>query len=287
MAVLLNAESWSGFNSMSQADRGIPEAELFLRRLWGRSQSILIRASDGGLYVLKLFDPKHGSNALFNEVLGTELYRAVGLPVPEWTQIRVSGEFIERNHRSWDWLQDEGTTPSIGVHFGSRFVGLPSCPLWEILSIRKFPRVAERWLFWAAWVVDICALHCDARQAIFREEGNMLSPVFIDFGHMFGGPNGNQCPTPGQAQFRDRRIYCDFREELQIRIQNNLIAFDRERLRRVTARLPDEWRTASAEQHLDASLSRLSDQRAINNAIIESIRTIYAHDPQCARTACS
>jgi hypothetical protein len=81
-------------------------AEQFVRKLRGSCQPILVRASDGLLYVAKFAKNLQGPNVLFNESAGTELYRAFGLSVPSWKQLVVTGKFVDRNPGCWMQTDD-------------------------------------------------------------------------------------------------------------------------------------------------------------------------------------
>ena len=62
----------------------------FIRKMRGGSQPILVEASDRNLYVVKSQDNLQGRNVLFNEVVGSEMFRQVGLPGPERALIYLS-----------------------------------------------------------------------------------------------------------------------------------------------------------------------------------------------------
>jgi len=72
------------------------EAVEYIRKLRGGSQPALIKCSDGNFYVVKFLNNPQGPNVLFNEVLGTEIFRLAGLPVPMWRVIHVSRRFFSR-----------------------------------------------------------------------------------------------------------------------------------------------------------------------------------------------
>src|SRR5579875_4083509 len=82
-----------------QARRGV-SATGFLYKLCGSSQPSLLKGSDGGFYVVK-FNGFPGRQGLANEVVGTELIRAIGLPGPDWTPIEVTDEFLDANPGLW------------------------------------------------------------------------------------------------------------------------------------------------------------------------------------------
>jgi hypothetical protein len=165
----------------------------FLRKLRGGSQPILVRANDGLLYVLKFAHNLQGPNLLFNEVMGTELYRACGLPVPEWRPLLLTDSFLDRNPSCWFEADGESIRPLAGLCFGSRFLATGEDSPLEILPGSHFARVANRHAFGLAWLIDICAQHSDNRQALFlhRPGGGLLATV--------RGTPGMRAASPGCA----------------------------------------------------------------------------------------
>ena len=171
------------------------EARGFVRKLRGGSQPVLLEASDGLLYVVKFQNNFQGSNLLFNEAIGTELFRLAGLPCPEWRLVAVSPGFLAQNPECW--LQSERglVRPHAGLCFGSRFLEWGENRVFEILAGGYFSRVRERRNFWTAWVLDVLGEHTDNRQALFVEGASRwLDAYFIDHGHLLGGARGTGVP---------------------------------------------------------------------------------------------
>ena len=127
----------------------------FVRKLPGGSQSILARACDGFQYVVKFANNLQGPNLLFNESAGSELYRACGLPVPEWRPIEVSDSFLDKNPDCWMQTEKGYLRPASGLCFGSRFLGGNDKRLFEILPGSMFNRVHNQVNFWLAWLIDV------------------------------------------------------------------------------------------------------------------------------------
>src|ERR1035437_4051960 len=135
------------------------EALLHIRKLRGGSQPILIRASDGFFYVVKFLNNPQGSNLLFNEALGTEIFRGAGLPVPEWRTIYLSEEFLDHNPECWIETEQGRRRPTAGLCFGSRFLSLRNTSSFEIIPGQSFSRIRNRMDFWTAWVLDAICGH--------------------------------------------------------------------------------------------------------------------------------
>ena len=224
----------------------------------GGSQPILARASDGFLYLVKFANNPQGPNLLFNESAGSELYRACGLSVPEWSPLWVSDSFIDGNPDCWMRTSMGRLRPASGLCFGSRFLGLNGRRLFEILPGSMFKRVRKRTSFWLAWLIDICAEHVDHRQAIFVEgaEG-LLDAYFVDHGHLFGGPNADLKKRFGVSRYLDQRIYDQISSNELLDLGNVLHDLDADRLRERVGAIPAEWSHASAREGFERCLQRL------------------------------
>jgi hypothetical protein len=186
------------------------EAVAALRRMRGGSQSVLMRASDGALYVVKMMGNPQGPNVLANEVLGNELASHLGLCVPVWRPIRLSDEFLDRNRLCWFESISGIMRPPAGVHFALLALGQNSMTRSEeVLPGSWISRLGNRTDFVAMLVLDLWANHMDNRQAIFVRSGDTesITAVFVDNGDMFGGPFGQLQHRPGTTLYLDRRVY--------------------------------------------------------------------------------
>ena len=262
----------------------------FIRNLRGGSQPILAEASDGFLYVVKFANNLQGPNLLFNESAGSELFRACGVPVPEWRPLRVSDSFLEKNPDCWMQTPDGRLRPTSGLCFGSRFLGGNGKRILEILPNSSFNRVRNQTTFWLAWLVDICAEHCDNRQALFLEDAEgWLSAYFVDHGHLFGGPNGELEKNFHASRYLDARIYAKVSSETCWNIQNALWALDTDMLLQRIEELPADWKQASGRDSFERCLQRLTKPFFVRNVldtIIDALerRTVTgSEDLECER----
>jgi hypothetical protein len=230
----------------------------YIRKLRGGSQPILAQASDGFLYVVKFANNLQGPNLLFNESAGSELYRSCGLPVPEWTPLRASDSFLDKNPDCWMETPEGRLRPASGLCFGSRFLGGNGKRLFEILSGSMYKRVRNQASFWLAWLVDVCAEHVDNRQAIFVENAERsLDAYFVDHGHLFGGPYADLKRRFGASRYLDHRVYGQIPAETLLDFQGVLHALDADRLRRRIEAIPSEWGDMSARDGFERCLQRL------------------------------
>jgi hypothetical protein len=240
----------------------------FVRKLRGASQAILSEASDGLLYVVKFNNNLQGRHVPFNESMGTELYQAAGLPVPQWRPVLLTRSFIDQNPSCWMETPEGKLRPEEGLCFGSQFLGCEDVRLFEILPASVFKRVLNGDDFWLAWLLDICAIHVDNRQAIFRQnEDYTLDAVFFDHGHMFGGPKGSGDLRFDEPCYLDRRIYSDVSSKLTIALRKAPAKIDADRLWSRLQVEPEDWKSDSALLKFAECLQTLSQSRAIERVV--------------------
>jgi hypothetical protein len=257
---------------------------LFIRKLCGGSQPILVQASDGHLYVVKFANNLQGQNLLFNEAIGSELYAACQMPVVPWKPILVTDQFIDQNRTCWMETPEGRLRPESGLCFGSRYLGEDGARLFEILPGSSFKRIQNLEDFWLAWMLDICAGHTDNRQAIFEQEdeGN-LKAVFIDHGHMFSGPNGDQRRHFRTSAYLDMRIYEPISALFRMTLARKAFNLNSDRLWNKINALPKEWITDSALRAFATSLDTLANTQRVCGVV----DTIVECFPKTAQRECA
>jgi len=244
------------------------KALLHIRKLRGGSQPILVRANDGFFYVVKFLNNLQGSNLLFNEALGTELFRRVGLPVPEWRPVYVSEDFLDRNPTCWMETENGRRRPEAGWCFGSRYLSLRNTAIFEILPERSFSRIGNRRDFWTAWILDIFCGHADNRQALFLERNSRsLEAYFIDHGHLFGGAAGGGFPNFVASRYLDPRIYAHASVEDADEIQRAIQSLDLTALSNVASSLPEGWYTEGAFLGFERFADQISDPVLLKDVV--------------------
>ena len=247
------------------------QATRFIRKLRGDSQPILVEANDGELYVVKFGDNLRGPNLSFNESMGSELFRACGLAVPQWRALIATDCFLDRNRECWLEMQEGRRRPSPGLCFGSGFLGCRARTILEIVpgTATYLRRITNARDFWLAWLLDVCACHSDNRQAVFElEASTALNCIFIDFGHMFGGPLGERKVVPCRApRYWDGRVYLPVKGRLLMTLRRMVDRFDKDRVWRKIAVIPDEWRTKAAVVNFMECLERLSTPRFVETTL--------------------
>ncbi len=239
-----------------------------IRNLRGDSQPILVQANDGLLYVAKFTNNLQGPNLPFNESMGSELYRACGLAVPLWKPLLVTDSFLDQNPDCWMQTPEGRLRPASGLCFGSRFLGGDGIRLLEILPSTSFKRIRNQASFWLAWLIDICAEHVDNRQAVFIEDAEgWLDVFFVDYGHLFGGPNADLRKNFRASNYLDLRIYPDIGSEQLLDFQRVVRALDADKLWQRVQALPDDWKTASALGGFAQCLNRLSTPELLQRVL--------------------
>jgi hypothetical protein len=253
-------------------DKSTVFVDRYIRKLCGGSQSFLAEASDGFTYVVKFANNPQGPNIPFNESMGSELYRACRLPVPNWKPLFVTNEFLERNPACWLAMPTGRLVPNQGWCFAARFLGSDGKRLLEVLPGAYFRRVRNVWNFWLAWIVDICGDHADHRQALFEERPDrQLNPFFIDHGHLLGGPNGDLRRGLRACRYLDARIYRDLSSRNISTILKRLRDLDVDLVWQRAMELPDEWKTKMALASFTECLNRISHAQMVQTLVDEMI----------------
>lgn len=246
--------------------------ERHISNLIGRSHPFLAEASDGNWYVVKCSTDSEGPNLLFNECAGSVLYRACGLPVPDWQPVLVTNEFLEKNAEHWHSNYCHSAPLRSGLAFGSRFLGANALKLQEILPRSSFVRITNRADFWLSWLIDICSEHADNRQVIFQVANTRyLKAVFIDHGHAFGGPNGNAKPHFRMSCYMDKRVYAPLDLETREELLSTIKAMNSELLWYQINFIPEEWKTNSGFRAFADCLNRLENVKILEE-VIDTLR---------------
>jgi hypothetical protein len=253
------------------------EALRYICRLPGGSTPVLIQADDGKTYVIKFRNNLQGPNVLFNEFMGTTLLDACGLLTPGCATIRVSEAFLDANPDCWiDGGQQGMIRPFSGPCFGSRYIGeSDGGVLFQLLPEVRFNIIRNRKQFWLAWILDIVGANRDYRQTVFMSGlKGMLSAVFLDNGHYFGGPDGEPAGVFMKARHPDIRIYPEVNSQELLQHRNTIRELNLDQLWRKAHELPDEWITASALRRFARCLDTLEQPIVINlvqNTIVDYV----------------
>jgi hypothetical protein len=239
----------------------------FIRKMRGGSQPALIRCSDDKLYVVKFLNNQQGPNVLANEVLGNELLNAFDLPTPKWKAVFISNRFLKAN-AELSFETPQGRSPIVsGLHFGSEFLGDERTgQVYEWLPGSFSDRITNPEDFLGIHILDLLANHCDHRQPLFTTaDGNAsFRAVFIDNGHLFGGPEWKLRSRPGESLSLDRRFHINrWPEEI---VEGWISRFERtdgSSLFDVVQNVPRFWYSGDISQVIGSFVHRLSTLRAV------------------------
>jgi hypothetical protein len=235
-----------------------------------------VQGADDLFYVAKFKNNLQGPNLLFNECMGTELFRACGLQVPSWTILNLSKSFLESNLGSWLETPEGLRRPEEGLCYATHFLYKKGNKTLEVLPGTFLNRIRNRSLFWLAWLLDICFEHTDHRQAIFQmDERGFLDTFFIDMGNMFGGAKGGQHSHLLASRYLDPRIYPDIGSKERTSILKIVGSIDVDGLWHRLEHIPANWRSVTAEESLMQGLNRLGKVKLLEeilDAMIESQR---------------
>jgi hypothetical protein len=244
------------------------EALEHIRKLRGGSQPVLVKASDDYMYVVKFQNSLQGPNLLFNEAVGTEVFRSTDLLVPEWRIVHVSDSFISGNPECWFETESGIQRPKAGLCFGSRLLSLSHGSIFEILAGGYFSRVRNRSSFWTARVLDLICDHADNRQALFLEGATRwLDAYFIDHGHLFGGAEGWAFPQSRMSKYLDARIYTEASQNTADEVIEAIEGIDLKRLDHVVSSLPAVWKSKLAMARFGRFRQRIADRVLLRRAI--------------------
>lgn len=252
-----------------------------VRKLRGSSQPLLALADNDGFYVVKFEGNVPGQHALFNEAAGTILYRTIGLPVPDWQPVYVTQSFFERNSVADHETPTGSWRPRSGFAFASRLVIGHQGSCHDLLPSRSIARLRQSEMFWLAWLVDVCALHSDNRQAVFTVAADgKIDTIFIDHGRMFGGLTGFDEPKMIASRYLDARFYPEFTSNTFETIKRLLLEFNPDEcLKQVTA-VPDTWVTSQALCNLRATLSHLTERNVWENMLHTIVSSLVERRPR-------
>jgi hypothetical protein len=249
-------------NESDSCSNIVISASKYIRKMRGISQAVFIRANDGKHYVVKMNDNPAGFNLLANEHFGSVVAEAVGLPVVKPQAIFFSENFIDCHPDLWFALPSGSRRPKEGIHFGSPLVGQTSGAgrPTEYISPSRVNRIVNREAFLGMYLLDVWANHQDSRQAIFRvSSDNSLDVIFIDHGHMFGGPEWNFRDSHGCSLHLEMGVYTNLWQDEQIALWISRFQFlIPEVLKTIPYSIHPEWYKGNLSELIDRLTGRLA-----------------------------
>jgi hypothetical protein len=198
-------------------------------------------------------------------VLGNELLRTFNLPTPQWRAVFVSASFLRENS-GLCFETPSGSSPiESGLHFGSEFLGgVDTGQAYEWLPKSLESRVTNLEDFLGIHIFDVWTNHCDHRQTIFTtEDGNVsFRGVFIDNGHLFGGPEWRLVSRCRESLGLDRRFHANkWSEEAVDAWIGRFEAMGMVSIFNVVPRIPQFWYSGDIDRLIVSLADRLSTLR--------------------------
>ena len=230
-----------------------------IRRTRGGTQSSIVQCDDGRYYLMKLNGSPQGPNVLANEVLGSRLGRAVGLPVAETSLLHVTRAFLDENPSLYFVNKTTRYRPDPGVHLGCSLVGEfeGADRTLEWIGLSDVRSIDNRQDFLGMYLFDVWAMHQDQRQALFVRNPitRALRGTFVDNGHLCGGPEWKPHSGRSEACHREKSIYTGLWKHKAVqgwtRIFQRVIPRE---LSGISEHIPRHWYSGDLES-LCASLS--------------------------------
>jgi hypothetical protein len=217
----------------------------------------MVMSTGGELWVLKWRDGG-GPQTGMKEVVGTELMARMGLPVPRWSAILVTDEFLDRFPEVWMERSDGGwVRPEAGLHFGSSLtLSANGLPTYQVIPRSWHDRVANRRDFVGALLADLWMNNCDRRQCLFLTEGGSLRARFIDHDCCLGGFNGEGVTTARQLTMPSPELFRDVLDESVVaEWMDKVDGLGADVLERIVEEIPAEWADAAAMERTREQLA--------------------------------
>jgi len=186
------------------------EAVQHVRRMRGGAQSHLMRASDGGFYVVKFQNNPQHPRILANEMLATRLAEGAGLEVPQAEIIEVQSWLIEHTPELRIQLAGQSLACKPGLQFGSRYVVDPlEGQLFDYLPEALLERVHNVAQFAGMLAFDKWTCNANGRQAIFwrKLRQHKYRASFIDQGYCFNVGEWNFPDSPLRGVYARNHVY--------------------------------------------------------------------------------
>src|SRR5579864_8889572 len=246
-----------------------------VRRMPGGSQSQLMRASDGGIYIVKFASSPQGVRILANEMFATRLGLSLGLPMPQVDVIEVSDWLIANTRDLRIELAGVSSPPSSGLQLASRYVAdleqeviVDNLP--ETLMLETTENIAA---FAAVLPFDKWTCNADPRQAVFSKKvhASKFTVTLIDQGYCFNADQWNFPDAPLRGVYRRNCVYAhvtgwEWFEPTLSRLEQ----IDITELWRLTKGIPEEWYQCDSE-----GLARLIDTLYRRRALVRDLITAF------------
>ena len=165
-----------------------------IKRMSGGAQAHLMRASDGGFFVVKFANNPQHIRVLANEYLATRIGQRLALPMPRIEVIEVSDWLVEHTPDLRIECRGRSEPCSSGLQLASGYAGdIETGFVFDYLPESMFPRVGNGSSFAKILVLDKWTCNADGRQAVFSKKARSTGYVvtFVDQGYCFNAGEWN------------------------------------------------------------------------------------------------
>ncbi len=246
----------------------------------GGSQPFLMGCDDGETYVVKFSNNPQHVRILANEMVAGRLATLIRLPVPGRAIVQVSQNLILGTPLLRFETAGQEEQCAAGIHFGSRFPGVPSRTLVvDFLPDHLLRRVTNlAAIFLGAYVLDKWTCNCDGRQVVFHrtigQDGNHYSASLIDQGFCFNDGEWNFPDSPIRSLYPRRLVYESVRglqsfEPYLSRVEN----IEASELEECVRDVPPEWCGGDAQQLPQLGERLFERRRRVRQLIIDAKRS--------------
>lgn len=266
---------------------GIVAATEFVRKMPGKSQAALIKASDREQYIVKWMYGPRSTTSVRLEALRNSVYQYLGLPVSAWCPIEIPEDLIDEHPQMWINTSTGVIRPNPGLHFASRLLSSRDGVFYEYLPERLFSNVANRSDFWGAYAADVWTERFDIRQAVFvpDQAPGSLRAVFIDHGSAFALMTSKEAARLTSCLYSNRRIYPE--TETVNNLHDWIEGIRRHgyaAVARAIESLPSSWISSTVAEKADKFVERIQDLREI---IFPSISRFSSKASKTSRKHCT
>jgi hypothetical protein len=212
----------------------------------GGSLPAIVEADDDGLYVLKFRGAGHGARALIAELIGGELARALGLPVPEIVLATLDRELArtEPDPEIHALIHD-----SAGVNLALDY--LPGSVNFDPVVHRVADSLASRIVWLDALITNVDRTARNTNMLMWHR-----APWLIDHGsslYFHHSPGWQDDAMRARAAFPAIREHVLLRGATELAVQDDALAasLDRSTIDAILSLIPDDWLGEDGESRPD------------------------------------
>jgi len=241
----------------------IVQIDAWLANVRGGTRASRVRDSQGRHHILKLQDNPQGNASLIAELVGTQIFAALGLPVPQISIATIANPAAA--------LQIQPNAPILPhqAHIAISFPVNPNLQsVYDILPDPSWALLTDRECFWGALVADKWLANLDSRQAVFVRRRSIepgavqnvdlasvsgIQPILIDQGLCFNGRSLDFKVAPAHGLYPSAIPYHGLKELSQLGLWiKRAQALPEEFFRSLIQSIPKQWLTGDLSDRLQS-----------------------------------